>query len=389
MQPSAPFALISALLLCCAGFCQRSNSQTKPAKNSPDATVSGKVTIKGKPAPGVVVGMRLTQPGQFDPTFKATTDQDGNYRVNDVPPRSYQVAPVAPAFVVSDVNNPSQTVVVTESENVEGIDFELVRGGVITGRVTDAAGNPVVAENVRLSPAVPGNQNGAAYSVVRNFQTDDRGIYRIFGIRPGSYKISVGSEDPPYGGRGRSPHPFIFYPDATDPAKATVVEIEEGTEASKIDITLPRQTEQRFVANGRVVDEAGKPVVNVEIELSRITVTDANSSSSYGGFTGARSGSQGEFHLENLPPGKYSISGYLPEESDLHVEPVIFDVLDQDVKGLLVKASVGTSLSGVVVIEGVRDNSVMAALSQSYISVNVRNEALQSTSSQSAPVKAD
>ena len=367
-------AIIPALLLCCAGFCQRANSQTKPAKKNPDATVSGKVTIKGKPAPGVVVGMRSSQPAQFDPTFKAITDQDGSYRVSDVPAGSYNVVPVAPALVIADVNNSSgQTVVITEGEHVEGIDFELVRGGVITGKVTDADGRPLIEERVNLMPVEQRNQRGPVYAVSSGFQTDDRGIYRMFGIRPGRYKVSIGEgDDNFYGrvGRVRPAYRTTFYPDATDPAKATVVEIEEGTEATRIDITLG-ETVQGFSVNGRVVDESGKPVANVSIGLDRIVV-DGNNSSSYGGGTGARTDSQGEFRIEKLPPGKYSVSIYPPPESDLRADPVTFDVLDQDVTGILIKSSMGASLSGVVVLEGSRDNSVLAALAQSYVSAYVR-----------------
>ena len=57
MRLPARLSIILALFLCCACLCQRANSQTKP-KNV-DATVSGKVTLKGKPAPGIVVGIRL------------------------------------------------------------------------------------------------------------------------------------------------------------------------------------------------------------------------------------------------------------------------------------------------------------------------------------------
>jgi uncharacterized GH25 family protein len=383
-------AIISALLLCCAGFCPRANSQTKPAKTNPDATVSGKVTIKGKPAPGVVVGLRSSQPAQFAPTFKATTDQDGNYRVSDVPTGSYEVAPVAPSFVISDVNNSrGQTVVITEAENVEGIDFELVRGGVITGKVTDADGRPVVEERVNLLPVEQRNQRGPVYAVSSGFQTDDRGIFRMFGIRPGHYKVSIGEGEGNFyrgSGRGRPAYRTTFYPDATDPAKATVVEIEEGTEATRIDITLG-ETVQGFSVNGRVVDESGKPVANVSIGLDRIVV-DGNNSSSYGGGTGARTDSQGEFRIEKLPSGKYSVSIYLPPESDLRADPVTFDVLDQDVTGILIKSSRGASLSGVVVLEGSRDNSVLAALAQSYVSAYVR-EGQNITSGRAGRMKPD
>lgn len=374
MRSPASLAIIPALLLCCAGFCQRANSQTKPAKKNPDATVSGKVTIKGKPAPGIVVGMRSSQPAQFDPTFKATTDQDGTYRVSDVPAGSYSVVPVAPALVIADVNNSSgQTVVLTEGEHVEGIDFELVRGGVITGKVTDADGQPLIEEHINLTPVDQRNQRGPVYPTSVNFLTDDRGIYRIFGIRPGRYKVSIGEGDDNFYGRfGRIRPTFrtIFYPDATDPAKATVIDVDEGTEATRIDITVGPPV-QGFAVNGRVVDESGKPVANASIGLSRIIV-DGNNSSSSGGGTGARTDNQGEFRIEKLPPGKYSVSIYPPPGSDLRADPVTFDILDQDVNGLLIKSSVGASVSGVVVLEGARDNSVLAALAQSYVSAYVR-----------------
>lgn len=391
MRSPAPLAIIPALLLCCAGFCQRANSQTKPAKKNPDATVSGKVTIKGKPAPGVVVAMRSSQPAPFDPAFKATTDQEGNYRIADVPAGNYAVMPVAPALVISEVNNSQgQAVVVSDGEHVEGIDFELVRGGVITGKVTDAEGHPLIEERINLLPVDQRNQRGPVYSVMAGFQTDDRGVYRMFGVRPGRYRVSVGEGNDNFYGRFGSVRPAYrttFYPDATDPAKATVVEIEEGTEATRIDITLG-ETVQGFSVNGRVVDESGKPVANVSIGLSRIIV-DGNNTSSSGGGTGARTDSQGEFRIEKLPAGKYSISIYPPPESDLRADPATFDVLDQDVTGLLIKSSMGASLSGVVVLEGARDNSVPAALPQAYVAAYIRGEGARITSGRAVRMKPD
>jgi len=394
MRLPLPLGIISALLLCCAGFCPRANSQTAPPKKNPDATVSGKVTIKGKPAPGVVVGLRSSQPAQFDPTFKATTDQEGNYRITDVPAGSYVIAPVAPSFVISEVNSArGQTVVITESENVEGLDFELVRGGVITGRVRDADGHPIVEERITLSPAAERDQRGPVYSVMQGFQTDDRGVYRMFGVRPGRYKVSVGEGDNMFyrgAGRGRSEHPTTFYPDVTDGSKATVVEIGEGTEAANIDITLAEAV-QGFAVNGRVVDgETGKPVANVSIGLEKIVVIDANNTRGDGGGTSARSDTQGEFRLERLPPGKYALSPYPPEESDLRGEPITFDVLDQDVTGLVIKTTLGASLAGTVVLEGNRDNSAVASLGQAYVAAYIRNEAANvSLSGHSAPVRPD
>src|SRR5688572_5781000 len=244
-------AIISALLLCCACFCPRANAQT--TRTDSKATISGKITLKGKPAPGVVVGLHLSEPGQFDPTFKATTDGDGKYRIAEVPQGRYVIAPVAPALVIANANNSGiQSVIVNEGENIEGIDFDLIRGGVITGTVTDAEGQPIVEERVNLLPA--DLRSGPPHHLRGSFQTDDRGSYRIFGVRAGRYKVFVGQESVYRGvGRGRRSLPITFYPDARDVAKAMVIEVGEGSEATKIDITISRALEG-FAVSGRVVD---------------------------------------------------------------------------------------------------------------------------------------
>jgi len=381
-------AIISALLLCCAGFCERANSQT--ANTDSKATISGKITLKGKPAPGVVVGLHLSEPSQFDPTFKATTDQDGKYRIAEVPQGKYVIAPVAPALVIANVNYlGGQSVIVNEGENIEGIDFDLIRGGVITGTVTDAEGQPIVEESINLLSAdYP--RSGPSHHLRGSFQTDDRGVYRIFGIRPGRYKVSVGQESVYRGvGRGRRSLPITFHPDAREAAKAVVIEVGEGTEATKIDITISRALEG-FAVSGRVVDgETGKPVAKVAISLSKIMIIDKNSTSGYGGGTDVRSNADGAFRLEKLPAGKYEISIQPEPESDLRAGPVAFDVIDQDVTGLLIKTSTGASLSGTVVIEGKGGSNTARAQAQAWISVAVRNDSLGFSSNQGGPIKPD
>ena len=391
MRLPVPLTIISALSLCFGLFCQNANAQTGSTTKNADATISGKVTIKGKPAAGVVVGLRLSEPRQFDSTFKAASDQEGKYRIANVPSGNYYVAPVAPAFVISDVNKSGgQSLVIAEGDNVEGIDFDLVKGGVITGKVTDTEGHPIVEEQVSLLSAdYP--RSGPSFHVPGSFQTDDRGIYRMFGLRPGRYKVSVGEESV-YRGVGGRRHslPITFYPDANEAAKAAVIEIGEGTEATKIDITLGHAVEG-FAVSGRVVDgETGKPVSGMPISLSKIMIIDANSRSGSGGVTDVRSNAEGGFRLEKLPAGKYSISIQPPPESDLRAEPVAFDVIDQDVTGLLIKAATGTSLSGIVVLEAIRGvNAATAAQAPSWLSVHFRNEGGGFTSSQSVQIKPD
>mgnify|MGYP003694673385 CR=1 FL=1 len=86
----------------------------------------------------------------------------------------------------------------SEGEVITKIDFALVRGGVVTGRITDADGHPLIGEHVSvlLKDAPATARQMMMFGGSRN-QTDDRGVYRVYGLSPGSYKVSVGP------GRGR------------------------------------------------------------------------------------------------------------------------------------------------------------------------------------------
>jgi 5-hydroxyisourate hydrolase-like protein (transthyretin family) len=386
MRSLSRCAIASILILCCAGFLPRAQAQTKTTRKG---SVAGKVTVKGKPAPGVVVGLRAGDPGSpFEPSFKATTDQDGRYRLNDIPAGSYQVAPAAAAFVISDANNSrGQTVVLGEGENVDEIDFALVRGGVITGKVSDADGRPVIEQRVNLLAAEqPANQRGAVYPL-SSVQTDDRGIYRMFGVTAGRYKIAVGLGPDTFFmgvGAGRPAYKQTFHPDTTDPAKATVIEVSEGSEATNVDISLGRPT-QTFAASGHVIDgESGQPIANVRFGL-QLLVGESRS------FVGASamSNAQGEFRLENLAPGKYGLFILPQRESDARADAVGFDIIDQDVSGLEVRTSKGSSLSGTVVIENTDDKAVWAKLMQLYVNGYVQSEGPSGGIGHSATINSD
>jgi len=97
--------------------------------------------------------MRLSRPDQYASTYKAKTNQEGIYRITNVASGSYLVMPVAPALVMTDsLNNPQgQSVIVNENENADGINFELAPGGVITGKVSDSEGHPLIEERVSLA----------------------------------------------------------------------------------------------------------------------------------------------------------------------------------------------------------------------------------------------
>ena len=386
MRSLTRYSASLALVLCCTA--SSSFAQTPAPKKSPGGVIAGKVTIKGKVAPGIVVGVRVGQPmNPFEPTFRGTTDQEGKYRISDVPAGSYEVAPVAPAFVIFDSANPrGQAIVLTEGESVDGIDFALVRGGVITGKVTDAEGRPVVEQRVSLNLAdQQPNQRATVYSF-SGTQTDDRGIYRMFGLAAGRYKVSVGQSGDNFfmAGSGRQSYKQTFHPDATDVSKATVIEVTEGSEATNIDISLGR-VNQTFAASGRVINESGQPVGNVSFGLQ--LMIDAQRRAFVG--TNATANSNGDFKVEGLMPGKYAISIVPQQGSDLRADAVTFEVIDQDVTDLLIKSSLGVSVGGTIVLENTDDKALFSKLIQLNVQAYVQTEKQQGGMMHTAAINAD
>lgn len=386
------YVFILALSLGCTGLSSAANSQTKNPKKPVTGSVSGRVTLHGKGAAGIIVGVRNTDfSAQPLPAIKATTDSEGNYRITGIPAGSYQVSPMAPAYVVTDLvaaRARGRTLLLSEGEDVQEVDFSLERGGVIAGRVTDAAGRPVVEEQLTLVTADQNKQNQQMLGpgLGSGAQTDDRGVYRIYGLVPGQYKISVGRDNDTYystTGVGRVAYKRTFYPDATDPAQAKVIEVTEGSEATDIDITLG-QALPGFVASGRVVDgETGRPV-SLRLGLRRVLNND------YAGINASVSAnSQGEFRLENITPGKYVVLILPVQGIEMRADPVSFDVVDQDVNGLLVKTFKGLSVSGNVIIEGKPDSSLAAKLAELRLYAYVRNEGASPGFGHSSPFNAD
>jgi hypothetical protein len=190
-----------AFLLLSASLSANTLAQSGPAKNiRPSGTIAGRVMAGGKGLSGVTVTLRSggfggfggfggSAAGQDFPQSK--TDADGNYRITGVPLGSYVVTPVAPVYTTpsstrfTGINEP---VVVTGNDTIDGIDFTLVPGGVVTGRVTDSDGRPVIEQTVNLlmqNVNATTQRGGPAFAGAGSFRTDDRGGYRKYCVPPG------------------------------------------------------------------------------------------------------------------------------------------------------------------------------------------------------------
>jgi len=347
MVSSARTAIACTLLILSTIVCAHSQSVSDKSSTN---TISGRVTLKGKGLSGVVVGLTLAEYQRHQTTrHRSVTDEEGNYRITNVPPGSYEVAVSTPAYTAAGGSGMRRkSLIIGKNETVENVDFALVRGGVITGKVTDSDGRPVIELEVSTSHI---QQTGHGFASVRGgIRTDDRGIYRVFGLPAGKYRVFAGEEDQSSFGDpwSRSDHKLTFHPATTDSSQATIIEVTEGGEITNVDITVARSM-VKYSASGRIVDgDTGQPIADVPYGVHMFVSQNHEGSRT----TGAVTNKEGEFKLENLPPGKYAVTVEPQPDSEWRAEPVRFEVIDQDVTGLIVKTTKGATASGVIVFEG-------------------------------------
>ena len=380
MASSTRQAIVFIVLILAIVIDARSQSVTE---KRPGASFSGKVTIKGKGAPGITVGLiRIEESSSRPAQHRTVTDDQGNYRITNVGPGKYLVTVAAPGLIPALGSDGNKQFLITKSEAVENVDFALVRGGVITGKVTDADGNPLIEEFITGQPVESGPRY-FRYMPLPNTHTDDRGIYRMFGVPPGKYRIVAG-QDSDFG-TGDGGHRRTFYPDAAEASQATIIEVSEGSEATNVDITLPELT-VKYRASGRIIDgDTGQPMANVPYGVQKYlsenhTVSLTNA---------AVSNQDGEFKFDNLPPGKYAVFVEVAPDSDFRSDYQRFEVIDQDVTGLIVKTIKGASASGVIVLEGTDDKTIHEKLRKAHVYAQVSRQDSSGSSTLSSTINQD
>jgi hypothetical protein len=348
------FAL-SILVLHCAFH----SIQAQPGeKKTGTATVSGRVTLKGEPVRGVEV-ILLTHIRWSANAPRVRTDENGRFSFTSVAAGTYWIFAVAPGYVSPEetsITSPGRRISIANDQKVEDVDLEIKRGGVIAGRIIDSQGRPVIEEPVTLNKLDRNNKPQGYFSFSPDFnmfRTDDRGVYRIYGLPEGRYLVSAG--------HGRVAR--VYYLKATSESEAKVIEVSEGSEATNVDITVSDPIDTHNVY-GRVVDaDTGQPVDGVKVVVDVVSGDGLHDGDR--GMDELQSGPNGAFRFFGLAPGKYAIFNRSRFNDGFIGKPIIFNISAGDVNGveLKVRRSSG-AISGVVVIEGTNDPNVLAKLSQ-------------------------
>jgi hypothetical protein len=300
-------------------------------------SIKGRVLSDGQAVTNATVSVSsVNSPSQ---TRGVPTNDNGDFEVKGLDSGVYRVRVSAPAYV-SVPAEPEQ-----EIHRVgDSVTLNMIKGGVITGKIVTSDDDPVVG--VRVSALMIRDSSGnrptlAVPSPARH--TDDRGVYRIFGLVPGTYIVFAGGRG--FSGTGANAYDNdapTFAPSATRDT-AEELSLAAGEERT-IDIRY-RGTDGHAVS-GNVTVPATADAPWISINLDRVVKSNLDFRMS----TYQRAGVKG-FDLHGVADGDYFIWAEYHSGERLLSEPKRITVKGADVSGLELIVKPLASVAGVVVLE--------------------------------------
>lgn len=365
------------------------------------AQISGTV-VTSDPTPVPLRRVIVTLTGEQNVRLVAVTDDAGGFVFTSLPANRYALSAAKGGFVPMAYGSKRPGGAGTPLLLADGqratVVMSLPRGSVITGTVRDDLGRPVPDVTVSVLryafSAQTGERTlqsvsfGSAGQMVGGYWpdafpgtavTDDRGVYRIYGLPSGEYIVSAsarpamgspmavtdvyqisdadvrrarqllrgpGSVSPTEAasrpvGSSRVDYAPVYHPTAIARQDASAITLGTAEEKSGIDVLL--QLVPTASVYGVVTSFDGTPQVGAQV-----SVMDPESSSSRVAKA-TRSGSDGEFVISGVPPGRYQVwSSSYPERLSGLTEVV---VAGRDVDASFMLGPGGT-VSGRIVFEG-------------------------------------
>lgn len=316
--------------------------QTEASKTD---SITGRVVDQsGQPLPNARVSVVPAQGGR--PSGRTYTDREGSFKVTGLDPVPYRIFVEMPAYLRS-TDEPLFGPTAKQYKVGESVNFVFIKGGVITGNVTTATGDPVIGIGVRAR--MVRNQKDQKLTVTttqREGKTDDRGVYRIYGLPAGTYVVSAGGD----GDYSHSPlgafDNFLptYAPSASTRDGAVEISVRAGEEANNVDITFRGEM-------GRTISGSmSGPGLEGGFSVSLTTVGPAGSQSNV-----SRSIQPGvsQFIFPGVAEGDYYLTAHAYSEGRelLLSEPKLIRLRGADIDDLELTVTSLGSISGRVLLE--------------------------------------
>jgi Carboxypeptidase regulatory-like domain len=357
-----PSCLVLAFLLgeiCCAQA-----PAVPPNKDHGDeaCTVSGMVIRSQDSAPLKNATVHLANDVDREHRIATKTFADGHFALRNVPPGQYKLRVSRNGYVEQELNqrkpgDPGATFTLRAGQRISDLVFKLARAAVITGKVFDEDGEPMVGVSVRAVRR-EFSKGRKGFGFASENTTDDLGEFRLFGLAPGRYYISAQLSawdhivgDPEFSGSdkniGEKGYTKVYYPSALEVAKASSIYVKEGEEVPSIDIFMKEVTvysvrgkvqylfPHRGTGDTQIMITRRAQNPGWEIVGEQILVK-----------------ADGSFQIPELAPGEYTVRAYFFDQEKFYSTQEDIDVVNADVDGLTLSLAQGTDIAGHLLWDG-------------------------------------
>ena len=298
--------------------------------------------------------------------YAGTSDSSGGFTIKNVPAGRYRFLATHTGYVdkhyQSSGADTGAVLALQAGQEVKGVLFRMTLASVITGRVNDEDGEPmaliqVVAlrrpteDELEDQERLPGRSHELQPAGIA--QTDDRGQFRVFGLKPGEYYIrAVDQYEPNYPlsdsdvdlhealGTQYAP---VYYPGVTQMGQAQTVLLSPGEEAQAEFVMRRIKTAD---ISGRVIAPDGKPA-DAFLYLEEVPAAD------YGSFFGVDTDSKGEFKVKGVAPGSYVLHAQQHSSDGAYYQVTQkIDVGSDNIESITLALGRGVNFSGRVQVSG-------------------------------------
>jgi hypothetical protein len=306
MIPAVMWPIV-AIALTIAAAQQPASRDTTALPGAARGVIRGRVTAAATGQPLHRVRVTLSTQNPNPPT--AVTDTRGLFEITGVPPGAYSLSAARAGYLTVQYGQrrprePGRTIQVTGGDAIEGIDLALVKGGVLSGRITDETGDPLPGARVEAIELryVRGQRVPLAARVTF---TNDAGEYRLSGLESGSYQLRASSTEVWESDDGKNTyvHAVTYFPGVTSGDRPESIALTAGQEVASLEIRLIAGAAARVT--GVVQDASGAPLAGQQVNLDRITRGTGGvlQSAGFGGST--KTDSRGMFEIPKLAAGEY------------------------------------------------------------------------------------
>ncbi|MEW6125492.1 MAG: carboxypeptidase-like regulatory domain-containing protein [Acidobacteriota bacterium] len=280
------------------------------------------------------------------------TDEEGRFQADDLSAATYQVSPFAPGYILANQRNE-----VTVYRLGDSVTFTMTKGGVITGMVKSATGEPVINVSVRAIRVKDAEGKAIRSANIRVERlTDDRGIYRLYGLESGTYIVMAGGNGFYSGGYDKYSEDIPTYHPSSTRDTANEILVTRGQEVSSIDIAY--RGEKGKVISGSVANHpnlAPNYAIGVMLINAITGVQEATASAS------TRSDSSRSFSFFGISDGEYLVKAmYVPfndEKNTMASAAKRIVVKGGDVTGVELALAPLASISGRIIFEPLTDEA--------------------------------